>query len=99
MAEQKRYTVHRSMHGDGKDYEAGDTRLMAEADAAELVKLGALSLEGEEPAAREPAMRHTFGTEPSKLNTEGYTVATGDGVSLNRDTPAAKPVRRAKAEA
>ena len=39
MAEQKRYTVHRSMHGDGKDYEAGDTRLMAEADAAELVKL------------------------------------------------------------
>ncbi|WP_347091676.1 hypothetical protein [Sphingomonas parapaucimobilis] len=94
MAEKKTYTVHRSMHGDGKDYARGDTREMTETDAAPLVALGSLSLEGDEPTDRPAAVKHTFGQEPSKVNDGGYTTATGDGVVVPRTaTPAkAKPV-------
>lgn len=80
MAEKKTYTVHRSMHGEGRDYVRGDKRDLTEADAAALVKTGALSLEGEEPAVADPAVRHTFGSEPSAVNRAGYTTPTGDGV-------------------
>lgn len=53
----KTYDVHRSMTGD-RDYQRGDTREMEEADAAELVASGALSLKGERPVPREPMVRH-----------------------------------------
>lgn len=95
MAEKKSYTVHRSMHGDGKDYARGDTRELTEVEAAPLVKTGALSLEGEDPATREPAVRHTFGQEPSQVNEGGYTTATGEGVKLE-PAAASKPTRRTK---
>lgn len=77
MANMKTYTVHRGMHGDGRDYVPGDTRELTEADAAVLVESGALSLEGEEPKVREPAVRNTFGAaEPTgHLNS---TIATTD---------------------
>lgn len=80
MADKKSYTVHRAMHGDGKDYVRGDTREMTEVEAAPLVKTGALALKGEAPAAREPGVRHTFGQAPSQVNEGGYTTATGEGV-------------------
>ncbi len=93
--EKKKFTVHRAMHGDGRDYARGDVREMTEADAATLVKSGALSPEGDDPLTREPGMRHTFGAEPSKVNEDGYTSATGEGISLPRATaarPRPKPV-------
>jgi len=61
----KTYDVHRSMMGD-KEYVRGDTRTMSEADAATLVESGALSLEGEDPVAREPAVIHAFGSAKSE---------------------------------
>lgn len=99
MADKLTYTVHRAMHGDGKDYARGDTRELTEIDAAPLVATGALSLKGEDPVTREPAVRHTFGTEPSKVNDGGYTTATGEGISIKPTAtakPAAKPAAKAK---
>ena len=90
MADKITYTVNRAMHGDGRDYERGDTRQMTAADAAELVALGALSKQGDEPAVRAPAVRHTFGTEPSRIAERGYTTPTGDGVIVG--TPAIEQV-------
>jgi hypothetical protein len=99
MADKKTYTVHRAMHGDGKDYERGDTREMTEADAAPLVELGALSIKGSDPADRPAAVRHTFGQEPSAVNDGGYTVATGDGVVAPRTATPATPRRPARGTA
>lgn len=95
MAAKETYIVNRAMHGDGRDYARGDTRQLTETDAAPLVATGALSRKGEKPAEREPAVRHTFGQEPSKLNDEGYTTAVGEGIQLPR---AASQSTRAKAE-
>ncbi len=89
---EKKFTVHRAMHADGRDYERGDTRTMTEADAAPLVKSGALSPEGEEPAQRAAAVEHTFGQRPSEVNDGGYTSATGEGITLPR-TPAARKTK------
>lgn len=67
MAEKNTYTVHRSMHGDGRDYERGDTRELTEAEAATLVATGALALEGEQPIVPPVSgVVHTFGTKPSE---------------------------------
>jgi hypothetical protein len=94
MTEKKTYTVHRAMHGGGKDYERGDTREMTELDAAAMVKAGALSLEGEEPVKRPvPAVEHTFGTRPSELNERGYTAATGEGILPPKAPAKPKPAR------
>ncbi|KQM88650.1 hypothetical protein ASE67_02605 [Sphingomonas sp. Leaf23] len=89
MADKKTYTVHRAMHGDGRDYARGDTREMTEADAASLVTTGALSLEGDEPKAAAPAIEHTFGQKPSSVNDGGYTSASGGAVK-----PASKPANK-----
>lgn len=83
MTTKKTYTVHRAMHGDGRDYARGDTREMTESDAAPLVKTGALALEGEVPLERGEPVIHTFGTAPSEVET--YTSATGHPVSLLSD--------------
>ena len=80
MAEKQTYDVHRSMHGDGRDYVRGDTREMSATDAAPLVEAGALSEEGQEPLVREAGVRHTFGSEVSAVSERGYTTATGEGV-------------------
>ena len=90
MADKHSYTVNRAMHGDGKDYARGDTRELTETDAAPLVTTGALSLKGKDPVEREPAVRHTFGQEPSAVNDAGYTTADGEGVTARRTAPAAK---------
>jgi hypothetical protein len=97
MADKKTYTVHRAMHGDGKDYARGDTREMTETDAAPLVASGALSPEGEEPAARAAGVEHTFGTKPSTVNDRGYTSATGEGIAAPRAAPANKPAAKKNA--
>ena len=94
MSEKKKYTVHRAMHGDGKDYARGDIREMTPIDAADLLATGALSEEGKDPAERDPAVRHTFGQEPSNLNERGYTSASGDGIQLPKPAPT-KPARAA----
>ncbi len=94
MSDKKTYTVHRAMHGDGKDYERGDTREMTEVDAAPLVASGALSPEGEEPVTRSGGVQHTFGTKPSEVNERGYTAATGEGILPPRAAPARKPADR-----
>jgi len=94
MAEKHTYTVNRAMHGDGRDYDRGDTRHLTEADAASLVATGALSLKGEAPVERAPAVRHTFGREPSRVNDGGYTTAAGDGIVAPR-TPT-QPARKGK---
>jgi hypothetical protein len=78
----KSYTVHRAMHCDGKDYARGDVREMSETDAAALVGLGALSEVGTHPVTRDPAVLHTFGTQPSEVTERGYTTATGKGVVM-----------------
>jgi hypothetical protein len=88
MADKKSYTVNRAMHGDGKDYERGDTRQMAEADAAALVATGALSEKGKAAAEPAPAVVHTFGQEPSAVNDAGYTTATRDGIIAGRPAAA-----------
>lgn len=80
----KTYDVHRSMHGDGKDYEPGDTRELDEADARALVDMGALSLKGDAPFVRPDPVRHTFGAHPSEVNDGGYTTAAGEPVAINR---------------
>lgn len=46
MAEKKSYTVHRAMHGEGRDYARGDTRDLTPADAAPLLAIGALAEKG-----------------------------------------------------
>lgn len=89
MSEKKTYIVNRAMHGDGKDYARGDTRQLTETDAAALVQSGALTERGGKVADREPAVRHTFGSQPSKVNDDGFTLATGEGVTVARK-PAAK---------
>lgn len=96
MTAKKSYTVHRSMHGEGRDYERGDTRKLTEADAAPLVATGALSPDGEEPIVREPGVQHLFGTGESDTANGGYTTATGDGVVAGRSAgePARKPARK-----
>ncbi len=91
MSDKKTYDVHRSMHGDGRDYGRGDTREMTEADAVGLVATGALSLKGQKPVEPTPAVEHTFGTAPSELNENGFTVAAGEGVKLPTSAKAAKP--------
>lgn len=78
MAEKKSYTVHRAMHGEGRDYARGDTRDLTPADAAPLLAIGALAEKGKEPTEREPAVRHTFGAE--KVKAAEYTTATDKGV-------------------
>ena len=90
MADKKKYTVHRSMHGEGRDYERGDTRELTEADAAEMVRSGALSLEGEKPRVRGDAVDHTFGSRPSEVNDAGYTSASGEGVQMPTSLKATK---------
>jgi hypothetical protein len=98
MAEIKNYTVNRSMHGDGRDYARGDTRKMTVADAAVLLASGALSEEGADAVTPEPAVRHTFGTEPSAVADRGYTTPTGDGVIVGTP-PAERSLTPAKASA
>lgn len=99
MAKKLTYRVNRSMHGDGKDYARGDTRELTETDAAPLVATGALSLDGTNSVEREPAVKHTFGQEPSAVNEGGYTTATGKGVSASRVKPAAVPASEAEPKA
>lgn len=79
MADKKTYTVHRAMHGNGKDYARGDTRELTEADAAPLVASGALSEQGADPLVREPAVQHAFGQNRSAVNEGGYTDASTNG--------------------
>lgn len=94
----KTYLVHRTMQDGAKEYLPGDTRDMTEGDAAELVALGALSIEGEYPADRAPAVRHTFGAEPSAVNDGGYTIADeGRAVTLASAAPASTKKIAAKA--
>lgn len=83
---EKTYSVHRSMIGpDGHEYAAGDTRVLAETDAADLVASGALALVGEEPKTRDPAVQHTFGQAEATGHVE-TTTATSDTkmISLKR---------------
>uniref|UniRef100_UPI0035CB66D5 hypothetical protein n=1 Tax=uncultured Sphingomonas sp. TaxID=158754 RepID=UPI0035CB66D5 len=89
----KTYTVHRTMQDGNRGYLPGDTRELTEADAAELVSLGALSLEGEDPVERVPGVRHAFGAEPSAVNDAGYTIAD-ESMAIDL----AKPGKTAKAE-
>jgi hypothetical protein len=96
MADKHTYTVNRAMHGDGKDYARGDTRELSETDAAPLLATGALSLKGKDPVEREPAVRHTFGQEPSRVNAEGYTSASGDGVAAPRAATSTTPTARGR---
>lgn len=84
MAEKHEYTVNRAMQDGATTYERGDTRKMTEIDAAPLLASGALSKVGEDAAEREPAVRHTFGTEPSEHNDRGYTDAGAASVRLRR---------------
>jgi hypothetical protein len=96
----KTYAVHRSMHGDGRDYEPGDTRELEEVDAADLVASGALSLEGEEPIVPEPAVRHTFGTAEATGHVVS-TTATTDAKMLagRKGRAAAQPIVEPEAAA
>ncbi len=91
MADKKTYTVHRSMHGEGRDYERGDTRELTEADAAVLVASGALSPKGEDPIVPEHGIEHTFGAKPSAVNDGGYTSPGGEPIK----TPTRKPAPKA----
>jgi hypothetical protein len=96
----KTYDVHKSMHGDGRDYEPGDTRTLAEADAVELVELGALSLKGEPPKVREPAVRHTFGAA-EQTGHLAMTIAGQEPAviapTVVEPAPAPTPTRRPRA--
>ena len=80
----KTYTVHRGMHGDGRDYEAGDTRELDEMDAKDLVESGALSLVGEPPATRESSVRHTFGTAEATGHISSTTATTDEKIVAPR---------------
>lgn len=94
MADKKTYDVHRSMLGDGRDYERGDTREMMEADAAPLVASGALSPHGKPPIERDPAVLHTFGRMP--LETQSFVPAVADpAVSDSRVEGKRSPARKA----
>ena len=84
MADKKTYTVHRGMHGDGRDYQVGDTRELTEADAAELVASGALSLMGEAPKVREPSVRHTFGAAEDTGHLDTTIAGSADRVVTPR---------------
>lgn len=91
MSTKQTYVVNRAMHGDGRDYARGDTRQLSDTDAAPLVATGALLLKGEDAVVREPAVRHTFGTEPSAVNAGGYTSAVGDGILARSSDKSVKP--------
>lgn len=89
MADKHTYTVHRAMHGDGKDYARGDERELTEAEAAPLVATGALAKKGQKPVQRPPvAVEHTFGAA-----SDGGSVTITD----KRETApaAAKPAAKA----
>lgn len=90
MADMKTYTVHRAMHGDGRDYERGDTRDMTEIDAAALVESGALSLEGENPAVRTSSVRHTFGKDEPTGHIAMTTATTDEKMAVTRPAKATK---------
>lgn len=95
MAGMKTYAVHRSMHGDGRDYEPGDTRELLEIDAADLVESGALSLVGEEPKVRNPAVVNTFG----KAEPTGHLAMTTTTTDQQMLAPPGATVRGKKATA
>lgn len=65
MSSKKTYTVHRAMHGDGRDYSRGDERELTEQEAAPLVAAGALALKGEVPVERGEPVVHAFGKAPT----------------------------------
>lgn len=83
------FVVQRAMQDGATEYLPGDTREMRTADAAELVAIGALTPVGVDPPAREPAVRHTFGSVASEVNARGFTSASGDAVVLTRPSDAA----------
>ncbi len=82
MSDKHTYTVHRAMHGDGKDYARGDTREMTELEAAPLVATGALAKKGEVPFERGAAVAHTFGAIKAQPG-DTYTPAIGAGVAVS----------------
>ncbi|NJR80448.1 hypothetical protein [Sphingomonas corticis] len=93
MAEKKTYVVYRAMHGEGRDYARGDEREMTEADAATLVKSGALALKGEVPMERAEPVRHTFGT--AKTSQRDFVPAITDAdVSDSRVDGRRSPARK-----
>lgn len=100
MSDKKiKYQVNRSMQDGAKSYARGDTREMTEAEAETLLRTGALSLPGEDPATPEPAVKHTFGAAPQH-SPEGFTVANPDNaITMPERAPApakaAKPVKKA----
>jgi hypothetical protein len=78
MSDKKiKYEVRRSMQNGAESFERGDTREMTEAEAAPLLRSGALCMPGEDPAEREPAVQHTFGTAPQE-SPKDFTVAHPD---------------------
>jgi hypothetical protein len=100
MTTTRTYTVHRTMQDGSTEYLPGSTREMTPADAAELVDIGALSVKGEKPTEREPAVRHTFGSEPSAVNDGGYTIADeGRAITSDKAQPAAAKTTAPKAKA
>lgn len=82
MAEKQKYTVNRTMQDGPHEYCRGDTRALTEIDAAPLLASGAISKPGEEPATREPAVTHTFGSAPTE--NAGYTDAGDGSISMER---------------
>lgn len=94
MAEKHTYIVHRTMMGD-KEYQRGETRELTAAEAAPLIVSGALSKEGEEPQARDPAVQHTFGARKSEI--DGYTSAAGESVKIVDHRPHAAAPSKKKA--
>ena len=95
MSDKHQYTVHRAMHGDGKDYERGDTREMTEVDAAPLVATGALAQKGEVPMERAPAVEHTFGRLPAEDAETFVPALTNSDVSDSRVAGRRSPARKA----
>ncbi|WP_066723559.1 hypothetical protein [Sphingomonas pituitosa] len=78
MSDKKiKYEVRRSMQCGAESFERGDTRELTEAEALPLLKSGALCLPGEDPAQRDPAVMHTFGSAPQESPTD-FTVAHPD---------------------
>lgn len=94
MSDKHEYTVHRAMHGDGKDYERGDTREMTEVDAAPLIASGALARKGEVPMERAAPVTHTFGQRPAD-DAETFVPALGNAdVSDSRIAGRRSPARK-----
>jgi hypothetical protein len=94
MSDKHQYTVHRAMHGDGKDYERGDTREMTEVDAAPLVATGALARKGEVPMERAAAVEHTFGQRPADDGATFVPALTNSEVSDSRIAGRRSPARK-----